>query len=1040
MRKNAWKLLLWVSLILAPGVAYAQSSITGVARDTSGAVLPGVTVEAASDVLIEKVRSAVTDGSGLYRIVDLRPGTYSVTFTLPGFKTFRRDGLVLGAEFNATVNGEMSVGGLEETITVTGESPIVDVQSAKRQRTLDSELVQALPTAKGYAGVMVLIPSMVQSGGGVPNVQLSPGMVVFGGRGGRGNEGRAQVDGLNTGASLNGGGVSGYRQDVENAAEIAITTAGGLGETEVGGPTINIIPRTGGNTFRSHAFFTGLAGGMQASNYSDELKAAGLRTPAKTNYIYDTSYSIGGPIKRDRIWFYFLGYYRGSENNIPGMFYNKNEWNPASYRYDADESRPAISGGRGPLQPALRLTFQLSQRDKLNVFWDEQISNNSLGAGSATNAPETGGRNHGWQRVQQVKWTSTATSKLLLDAGLGTYLSNWNTRERYAEDQPLSMDVRRNMVQVNEQCAAAQPIDAFGRGGTCAQNGGIAGLNFRNQNTWNADWIGAHTWNAAATLVSGSNSIKIGYQGAYHADNRAQEGGTNDLTYRFNNGIPNQLTQRLEAYRTYSRVRYNALFVQDQWTRGRLTMTGALRYDHSWSYYPEQSIGGEGVRFLPTKFTWAESKGIIGYNDITPRAGVAYDVFGNGKTAVKFNVGKYLEAAVNGNGNYSALLPSSRIDLTQTRTWTDANGNYNPDCNLLSGASQDLRGTGGDFCGAWGNPNFGKAVDANGNPIYSLSYDEKTLKGWGTRPSDWQIGLTLQQEILPRVSVEVGYTRRWLQNFTVTDNLALAAGDFDQFFVVAPSDPRLPGGGGYTVSGLYNVKPEKFATAPNNLRTYAPDYGEISQVYNGIDVNINARMRNGLQLQAGTSTGQRVTDYCDVRGKLPEQTGGFSTGSELQAYNPVNPYCHVEPGMTTRFTGAGSYIVPKVDVQLAATFQSSPAEPLQANWTVSSAIVSQWLGRPLAGNAPNVSVNLLAPDEMRGPRVNQLDLRIGKVLRFGQQRATVSLDMFNFLNADTVLTYNQAYTAPTATAGSTWLVPNSVLTARTAKITVQYDF
>jgi hypothetical protein len=154
----------------------------------------------------------------------------------------------------------------------------------------------------------------------------------------------------------------------------------------------------------------------------------------------------------------------------------------------------------------------------------------------------------------------------------------------------------------------------------------------------------------------------------------------------------------------------------------------------------------------------------------------------------------------------------------------------------------------------------------------------------------------------------------------------------------------------------------------------------------------------------------------------------------------VNPYCHVEPGNTTRFTGAGSYIVPKVDVQLAATFQSSPAEPLQANWTVSSAIVQQWLGRPLSGSAPNVSVNLLAPDQMRGPRVNQLDLRVGKVLRFGQQRATVSLDMFNFLNADTVLTYNQAYTAPTATAGSNWLVPNSVLTARTAKITVQYDF
>jgi hypothetical protein len=1035
MRRTVILILLGLGLLLAPRSALAQSTITGVVRDTSGAVLPGVTVEASSDVLIEKVRTTVTDGNGLYRIVDLRPGVYDVTFTLTGFSTYKREKLELASEFTATVNADLRVGALEETITVTGESPIVDVTSARRQRTLDSELVQSLPTAKGYAGLMVLIPSMVQSGGGVPNVQLSPGMVVFGGRGGRGNEGRAQVDGLNTGASLNGGGVSGYRQDVENAQEIAVTTAGGLGETEVGGPTINIVPRTGGNTFRSHFFFTGLRGGMQASNFSEELQAAGLRTPAKTNYIYDTSYSLGGPIRRDKIWFYFLGYYRGSENTIPGMFYNRNEWDPTKWSYVPDTSRPALSGGRGPLQPALRLTFQLSSRDKLNVFWDEQISNNSLGAGSATNAPETGGRNHGWQRVQQVKWTSTTTNRLLLEAGLGTYLSNWNTRERYAEDSPLSVEARRNLIQVNEQCAATQPRDAFGRGGSCAENGGIAGLNYRNQATWNADWIGAHTWNAAGTFVSGANSLKVGYQGAYHADNRAQEGGTNDLTYRFNNGIPNQLTQRLEPYRTYSRVRYNALYVQDQLTRGRLTMSGALRYDHSWSYYPEQSIGGGGVRFLPVQFTWEETKGVIGYNDITPRMGVAYDVFGTGKTAVKFNAGKYLEAAVNGNGNYSSLLPSARIQLTQSRSWTDSNGNYVPDCDLLSGAAQNLTATGGDVCGAWANPNFGKAVDANGNPIYSLGYAEKILKGWGTRPSDWQIGVTLQQEVLPRVSVEVGYTRRWLQNFTVTDNLNVSPADFDQFSLVAPSDPRLPGGGGFTINGLYNVKPDKFSVPVNDLRTYAPDYGKISQVYNGLDININARMRNGVQLQAGTSTGQRVTDYCEVRSLIPEQTGGFSTASEVNAYNPLNPFCHVEPGITTRFTSAGSYIIPKIDVMLSGTFQSSPAEPLQANWTVSSAIVAQTLGRPLSGGAQNITVNLLAPDAMRGPRVNQLDLRVGKVMRFGGQRATFSVDMFNALNADTVLTFNQAFTP-----GGAWLVPNSVLTARTAKFTVQYDF
>jgi hypothetical protein len=467
-------------------------------------------------------------------------------------------------------------------------------------------------------------------------------------------------------------------------------------------------------------------------------------------------------------------------------------------------------------------------------------------------------------------------------------------------------------------------------------------------------------------------------------------------------------------------------------------MSGALRYDHSWSYYPEQSIGGPGVRFLPVQFTWPETKGVIGYNDITPRMGVVYDLFGTGKTAIKFNAGKYLEAAVNGNGNYSQLLPSSRIgSLTQSRAWTDSNGNYIPDCDLMNGAAQNLTASGGDNCGAWSNPNFGKAVDANGNPIYTLGYAEKILKGWGTRPSDWQIGFTLQQEILPRISVEVGYARRWLQNFTVTDNLAISPADFDQFSIVAPSDPRLPGGGGYPVSGLYHIRQDRFSVVPNDLRTYAPDYGKISQVYNGVDVNINARLRNGIQLQAGTTTGQRITDYCEVRGLLPEQSGGFSTASEVPGYSPVNPYCHYEPGITTRFTSAGTYLVPKADVMVSATFLSSPAEPLQANWTIPSTTVAQWLGRPLSGGAQNITVNLLAPDQMRGPRVNQLDLRVGKVLRFGSQRATVSVDMFNALNADTVLTYNQNF-SPGPTGA--WLVPTSVLTARTAKVTVQYDF
>ena len=251
MVKSANAFIVVVSLAVLPTVAYAQgSSITGTVKDSSGAVLPGVTVEAASPVLIEKVRSAVTDAAGQYRIVELRTGTYTVTFTLTGFSTVRREGFEVPADFVSTLNIDLKVGALEETVTVTGESPIVDIQSARRQRTLNTDMIEALPTAQGYSALIVLMPSMIVSGGGNNNVQLTTGMIVFGGRGGRGNEGIAQTDGIGTGAAINGGGVSGYGR-LDTSEEVVLTSTGGLGEAEVGGPIVNLVPRTGGNTFQN---------------------------------------------------------------------------------------------------------------------------------------------------------------------------------------------------------------------------------------------------------------------------------------------------------------------------------------------------------------------------------------------------------------------------------------------------------------------------------------------------------------------------------------------------------------------------------------------------------------------------------------------------------------------------------------------------------------------------------------------------------------------------------------------------------------------
>src|SRR3954471_2747374 len=513
--------LLALPLLWLPGTAYSQegtAEIAGVVKDASGAVLPGVTVEAASDVLIEKVRSAVTDGAGQYRILALPPGTYAVTFSLTGFSTVKRDGFVLPGDFVATLNVDLKVGALEETVTVSGESPIVDVQTTRQQRTLDNELIRAVPTARGYAAVMLLIPSMVVSGGGNANVQLSPGMIVFGGRGGRGNEGQSQIDGLGTGAAINGGGVSGYGQ-LETAQEVVMTTAGGLGEAEQGGPIVNFIPKTGGNTFQNHAYYSGMTGAMQSSNYTQELKNAGMLSPQKTLYLNEFSLSNAGPIVKDRLWFFYNTRYSSSANSLPGIFYNLNAGNPSQWLYRPDTTQEVSNSSLGAINPTLRMTGQISPKNKLSLYWDPGSARLSdrpqVGGinGPTAGAPETAtvsggtGFNGTYARMETARWTSTMTAKLLLEAGVSAYQQNWNGRERPGND--------RSLIPVTEQCTAG-----------CPANGNIQGLVYRAQ-AWDASFMEPIRWNASATYVTGSHSYKIGYTGAFYWDTRNPAGNVN---------------------------------------------------------------------------------------------------------------------------------------------------------------------------------------------------------------------------------------------------------------------------------------------------------------------------------------------------------------------------------------------------------------------------------------------------------------------------------------------------------------------------------
>ena len=1144
--------------------------------------MPGVLVEVTSPALIEKVRTATTDDAGQYRITNLPVGTYSVSFTLEGFTKQQRDNVVLTTGFTAPVNAVMAVGQRSELVTVTAETPTVDVQNARQTASFEGAEIRDLPTTRNIRSVLTLTPGLTATGLGADCVggigvwcnnniyNLSAHTATNDTEGG--TQGRVMVDGtiINTGGGAGIMGMTGgYVADVANAQEVNVQISGALGESETGGASINIVPRTGGNRFAGNYFGTYTRGPLDSEGGNRRgwfSKNNGSHPEITNNYPlisdYDTSGAFGGPIKRDRLWFFSVAraWQKTAFSRTSDRIWDNANVGLWGANYRADKSTAPLQLINWTRNANARITAQASQKNKFNFFWDEGYTCQDPCDGSV--APWTA-RDGWWSgqvhpaRLIQVGWTNPLTNVILLEAGMSANRQLYDfSQHRYFTPNP---DIPR-VVEFGTTVGMENgvPLNSTDFRFLGVPSGpwadGIGGLAEQRQlNDWRP--------RASFSYVTGTHSAKLGFDGGYFAQTRSNRTNSVRLEYRYDTPattcfnaaspatstcgntsryypedpynsarrpVPSQVKINSGPSTIDNRVNYSGFYAQDQWTLKRLTLSGAVRYDRANSDYPSTCIGRGGNKlvaggaepYVPVQ-VGGESAGQrsyctpdtdgVSYHDVTPRWAAAWDVFGTGKTSVKFNMGKYLSGAAI-SGIYADANPAARMKNTYFRTWTDLDGDRVVDCDLLNFGAQTVPG--GDICGGPGSVSllvggrfvpedptrYGRdplSLDTEGRAIgldttqcgraelgisaavraYCDAYGDSLLDGWGKRRSEWQLGVGIQHEILPRLSAEVTYNRRSYSNLTVSDSIGIGCDRFNGvqdmracqqgylnftspnygfFSAVAPSNPGLPGGGGYVIRGLAN--PNASLPASQSAVTIMD---ELSYKSNFVDTNFVWRGTDrwhlrGLRINGGTTTGRAVRDQC----------GTMLDGPDVQQHDGVTPSCNPYTRWETNLRGTAAYTIPKIDVLVSTVFQRRVGPQRSANhaftkdqvtWEPSSVAraTQPCPAGPTAGQvgcftpqgnnitATTYTVNMLNSGELYGPGYTIFDLKLGKNLRFANKRLNIGVDVYNLLNNDQVLSYennfDRADNAATPVVEQ-WGQATDLLSPRFVRLSIQFDF
>lgn len=972
MARTLFKVLLvWIGVTLLPATVLAQSSFTGVVKDSSGAVLPGVTVEAASDVLIEKVRTVITDSQGQYRIVDLRPGTYSLTFTLPGFNTFRRDSLQLPSEFTMTVEAVMRIGAVEETVTVTGESPVVDVTTAVHTQVLDREAIDAIPTGRSIQGMAQLVVGVslnLPDTGGARAMQQTymstHGMT-------RANN-TVMVDGLTVNGLQLDGGVQSYFNDAMNQ-EMSYQTSGIAADTSAGGVRLNMIPREGGNRFSGDFKASYRPGDWQADNVTDRHIAAGLGAGSAIDRIVDYTAAVGGPIMRDRLWFFTAARYFSVNNFVANTFFDD-----GSQGVDDQYIKSAMA----------RLTWQISPKNKLSGYFDE-IDKYRGHDMQSNDDPETAALQ--WfspaYHTAGLKWTSTLSNSIMLEAGYSRNLEYYTNSYRDGVGQP----------RFTEAWFAGASRSDLGLGGrkTAATS----------ENTQSPE---RQNIQAAVSYITGSHNIKVGFQymfGDYwhtvdaNADLTQQYRGT-AATGRFT--VPDSVVIRNTPLYYGERLNRDVgIYAQDSWRLKRMTVNYGIR----WENLKAQVLASESPagRFVPVRSTGALHN-LPDWKDWAPRFSAVYDLFGNGRTAIKYSLNRYNQMRTTGiAANYNPFLSS-----TATLPWRDVSGD-----DIAQGDR-----------GCTGYPRVGCEIDFSG---LSSNFGIAALNEFGNYPRTWNLenALELQHELMTGLSISGAWFLGNFHNLTTTINESWSAADYTPYTFYNPIT-----GQPFEVFAR-SVVASRRPTA--NLDTFDPDR---KQQYDAFLVDAKWRMPWGGQLFGGFSMERERFRSCTAPDD-PNYLNYTALGVETN-YNTAALCDEFALDIPYRKGVKLSGTVPVgwgVDVSVA--FQSNASPNSRRNMVVTRGNTRYPATCPAPCPAGSVimptgvfgqtslDINIEAPRATFIERITQLDFKVSRTFRFGRMTVLPVFEVFNVLNSDAIISY-----VSTNTLLASYLRPNSIMQPR----------